>query len=124
VGGHSFVSVADAVMREAEGGVNAVRWLSTRKPPSVNDIYESTGWGLFYACARDAFPDDDDLSVTMYSLRRGSGHRVRFSEQEVEALVRRATRLADKIRVATEFPCVTGMHCRWCRSRSRCPALE
>lgn len=123
-GGHSFVSVADAVMREPDGGVNAIRWLSTRKPPSVNDICESTGWGLFYACVRETFPDDDDLSVTMYSLRRGSGHRVRFSEQELEALVRRATRLADRIRVATEFPCVTGMHCRWCRSRSRCPALE
>ncbi|MBD3292191.1 MAG: DUF2800 domain-containing protein [Armatimonadia bacterium] len=122
-GGHSFVAVADAVMREADGGVNAIRWLSTRKPPSVNDIYDSTGWGLLFACVQERFPDED-VSVTMYSLRRGSGHRVRFSEDELEALVRRATRVADRIRVATEFPCVTGMHCRWCRARSRCPALE
>lgn len=122
LGGHSFVAVADAVMRESDGGVNAIRWLSTRKPPSVNDIYDSTGWGLLFACARQHFPGED-VSVTMYSLRRNSGHRVRFSEDELEALVRRATRVADRIRVATQFPCVTGMHCRWCRARSRCPAL-
>jgi hypothetical protein len=123
LGDHSFVAVADAVMREADGGVNAIRWLSTRKPPSVNDIYDSTGWGILFACVQDHFPDED-ISVTMYSLRRGSGHRVRFSEDELAGLVRRATRVADRIRVATEFPCVTGQHCRWCRARSRCPALE
>jgi hypothetical protein len=122
-GGHSFVAVADAIMRESDGGVNAIRWLSTRKPPSVDDIYDSTGWGLLFACVEKQFPGED-VSVTMYSLRRGSGHRVRFTEDELEALVRRATRVADRIRVATEFPCVTGMHCRWCRARSRCPALE
>ncbi len=122
-GDHRFVSVAGAVMREKDGGVNALRWLTTRKPPSAKDICESTGWGLFFACVQDHFPGED-VSVTMYSLRRGSGHRVRFSDDELEQLVRRATRLADRIRVATEFPCVTGMHCRWCRSRSRCPALE
>ncbi|MFW6437548.1 MAG: PD-(D/E)XK nuclease family protein [Armatimonadota bacterium] len=123
LGDHRFVSTADAVLREPDGGVNAVRWLTTRNPPSVNDIYDSTGWGLLFACALQHFPGED-VSVTMYSLRRGSGHRVRFSEDELEALVRRATRVADRIRVATEFPCVTGMHCRWCRARSRCPALE
>ncbi|MFO8080214.1 MAG: PD-(D/E)XK nuclease family protein [Armatimonadota bacterium] len=123
LGDHRFVSVADVVLREADGGVNAVRWLSTRKPPSVNDIYDSTGWGIFFACVQEHFPDED-VSVTMYSLRRCSGHRVRFSDDELAGLVRRATRLADRIRVATEFPCVTGMHCRWCRARSRCPALE
>ncbi len=122
LGDHRFIAVADAVMREADGGVNAVRWLSTRKPPSVNDICDSTGWGIFYACALEHFPDED-VSVTMYSLRRCSGHRIRFGEDELEKLVRRATRVADRIRVATEFPCVTGMHCRWCRARSRCPAL-
>lgn len=122
-GGHRFVSVADAVLREPDGGVNALRWLSTRRPPSVNDISDSTGWGLLFACVEEHFPGED-VSVTMYSLRRGSGHRVRFNDEELEALVRRATRVADRIRVATEFPCVTGAHCRWCRARSRCPALE
>jgi hypothetical protein len=123
LGDHRFVAVAGGVMRESDGGVNAVRWLSTRKPPSLNDIYDSTGWGILFACVQEHFPDED-VSVTMYSLRRCSGHRVRFSEDELAGLVRRATRVADRIRVATEFPCVTGMHCRWCRARSRCPALE
>ena len=123
LGGHRFVAVADVVMREPGGGVNAIRWLSTRKPPSVDDMYDSTGWGILFACVLQHFPGED-VSVTMYSLRRGSGHRIRLSEDELEGLVRRATRVADRIRVATEFPCVTGMHCRWCRARSRCPALE
>lgn len=122
LGDHRFVSVADAVMREPDGGINALRWLSTRRPPSVNEICDSTGWGIFCACVIQHFPDED-VSVTMYSLRRCSGHRVRFNEAELEGLVRRATRVADRIRVATEFPCVTGTHCRWCRARSRCPAL-
>lgn len=123
LGDHRFVAVADIVTRERDGGVNAIRWLTTRKPPSLNDIYDSTGWGILFACVLENFPGED-ISVTMYSLRRGSGHRVRFSEDELAALVRRATRVADRIRVATEFPCVTGIHCRWCRARSRCPALE
>ncbi|MFW5866201.1 MAG: PD-(D/E)XK nuclease family protein [Armatimonadota bacterium] len=123
LGDHRFVSVADAVVREPDGGVNAIRWLTTRKPPSINDMYDSTGWGLLFACTLQHFPGED-VSVTMFSLRRCSGHRVRYNEDELAALVRRATRVADRIRVATEFPCVTGMHCRWCRARSRCPALE
>lgn len=122
LGGHRFVSVADLVLREQDGSINGLRWLSARKPPSVQDIFESTGWGLFAACMGERFPDED-ISVTMYSLRRGSGHRVRFPEAELEQLTRRATRVADRIRVATEFPPTTGMHCRWCRARSRCPAL-
>lgn len=123
LGGHRFVSVADVVVRESDGGTNGIRWLSTRNPPSANEIFESTGWGLLFACMRDRFPGEG-LSVTMYALRRSSGHRVRFTDQELEALVRRATRVADRIRVATEFPCNPDMHCRWCRARSRCPALE
>ena len=123
LGDHTFVAVADSVMREDDGGINALRWLSTRKPPSVREIFESPGWALLFACARERFADDD-VSVTMYSLRRGSGQRVRFIDDELEPLLRRLTRLADRIRVTTEFPPSTGMHCRWCRARSRCPALK
>ncbi len=123
LGDHRFVAVADAIMREGDGGLNAVRWLSTRRPPSLGDMAESPGWGLLYACAREHFPGED-VSVTMYSLRRGSGHRVRFRDDDLEPLLRRLTRAADRIRVATEFPPVTGPHCRWCRARSRCPALK
>ncbi len=123
LGDHRFVAVADAVMREEDGGVNAMRWLSSRRPPSVNEIFESPSWALLFACAREHFPDED-VSVTMYSLRRGSGHRVRFREDEFEPLVSWLTRAADRIRVATEFPPETGTHCRWCRARSRCPALR
>lgn len=123
LGDHSFVAVADAVMREQDGSINALRWLSTRTPPSVREIFESPGWGLLYACVQQHFPDED-VSATMFSLRRGSGHRVRFTPDELEPLLRRLTRVADRIRVATDFPPVTGMHCRWCRARSRCPALK
>lgn len=123
LGDHTFVAVADAVMREQDGGVNALRWLSTRKPPTVREIFESPGWGLLYACAEQHFPEED-VSATMFSLRSGSGHRVRFTGDELEPLMKRLTRLADRIRVATEFPPVTGRHCRWCRARSRCPALK
>lgn len=123
LGGHTFVAVADAIMREEDGGLNGLRWLSTRKPPSVREIFGGPGWALLFACTRQHFPEAD-VSVTMYSLRRGSGQRVRFTEDELEALLRRLTRLADRVRVATEFPAVTGMHCRWCRARSRCPALK
>ncbi len=120
---HTFVAVADALMREEGGDINALRWLSTRKPPSVREIFESPGWGLLFKCAQERF-EGEDVSVTMYSLRRGSGHRVRFISDDLEPLMRRLTRQADRIRVATEFPPVTGMHCRWCRARSRCPALK
>ncbi len=123
LGDHRFAAVADAVVREEDGGLNAVRWLSTRRPPSLNDMHESPSWGLLFACARDHFPGDD-VSVTMYSLRRGGGHRVRYLEDELEPLLDRLTRAADRIRVATEFPPITGEHCRWCRARSRCPALK
>ena len=123
LGAHTFVAVADAVMQERDGGVNALRWLSTRKPPSVTEIFESPSWALLFACTQQHFADSD-VSVTMFSLRRGSGHRARFTADELEPLTRRLTRTADLIRVAAEFPPVTGMHCRWCRARSRCPALH
>ncbi len=123
LGDHDFVAVADAVMREEDGGVNALRWLSTRQPPSVEEIRNSPGWGLLFAGTREHF-EGEDVSVTMYSLRRGSGQRVRFAPDELEGLVRRLPRTADRIRVATEFPPSPGPYCRWCRARSRCPALE
>lgn len=122
-GGHRFVAVADAVMREEDGNLSAWRWLSTRRPPSLTEIGEGPGWGLLFACAREQFPGED-VSVTMYSLRRGAGHQVRFREEALEKLLHRLTRAADRIRVATDFPAVTGEHCRWCRARSRCPALR
>ncbi|MGC9317349.1 MAG: RecB family exonuclease [Armatimonadota bacterium] len=123
LGDHRFVAVADTVMREEDGGVNGLRWLSTRRPPSIRELYESPGWALLFACTREHFPDED-VGVTMYSLRRGSGHRVRYPDDELEPLLRWLTRAADRIRVDTEFEPVTGTHCRWCRARSRCPALK
>jgi hypothetical protein len=123
LGGHTFVAVADVILREADGGLNALRWLSTRRPPAAAEMVESLSWGLLFIAARDTFRDED-VSVTMYSLRRASGHRLRFDAEEAHALQRRATRIADRIRVATEFPTVTGEHCRWCRARGRCPALR
>jgi len=121
-GGHRFTAAADLILREPDGGVNALRWLSTRTPPSAAEIFDSTGWGLLFACLRERYPDED-VSVTMVSLRRGGGHRVRFTEDELEALLRRATRVADRIRVATQFPARPGSHCRLCVARGRCPAL-
>ncbi|MGD9495271.1 MAG: PD-(D/E)XK nuclease family protein [Armatimonadota bacterium] len=123
LGDHSFVAVADAVLREDDGGINALRWLTTRRPPSLGELAQSPAWALLYACVREHFPGED-VSVTMYSLRRGSGHRVRFAADELQPLLRRLTRVADRIRVATDFPPVTGEHCRWCRARGRCAALS
>ncbi len=123
LGGHAFVAVADLALREADGGINALRWLSTRRPPAPAEIVESLSWGLLFIAAEHSFPEED-VSVTMYSLRRASGHRVRFDAEEAHGIKRRLTRIADRIRVATEFPAVTGKHCRWCRARGRCPALK
>ena len=123
LGVHEFVAVADVILREADGGINALRWLSTRRPPSAEEMMVSLSWGLLFIATQHKFADQD-VSVTMYSLRRDSGHRVRFEEDEAARIERRATRIADRIRVATEFPTVTGKHCRWCRSRGRCPALR
>ena len=123
LGGHTLVAVADVILREADGGINALRWLSTRRPPSAEEMMVSLSWGLLFIATQHKFADQD-VSVTMYSLRRDSGHRVRFEEDEAARIERRATRIADRIRVATEFPTVTGKHCRWCRSRGRCPALR
>jgi len=123
LGGHRFVAVADVILREQDGGVNALRWLTTGKPPSLNDMSESPSWGLLFVAARERYPDDD-VSVTMYSLRRGSGHRVSYTDEQLGPIVRRLTAAADRITVATEFPTNTGTHCRWCRARGRCPALR
>ncbi|NLO06319.1 MAG: PD-(D/E)XK nuclease family protein [candidate division WS1 bacterium] len=123
LGDHRFVAVADAVMRLDDGGLSATRWMSTRNPPSAQQLGESPAWALLYACMQDRYPGED-LSVTMWSLRRSSGHRISFFEDDLQPLLRRLTRVADRIRVATVFPAETGMHCRWCRARSRCPALR
>ena len=123
LGGHHFVAVADVVLREGDGGVNSLRFLTTRQPPSVNDLAEGPGWGLLFEATRQRWPDED-VSVTMYSLRRQAGTRVRYPPQDLTKLLRRLARAADRIRVATQFPAKTGMQCRWCRARGRCPALK
>lgn len=122
LGDHRFVAVADLVIRENDGGINALRWMSARRPPSPGEIAESPGWGLLYACAEQHFAGED-VSVTMYSLRQRKGCRVRFRSDVLGGLLLRLTRVADRIRVATDFPPQPGQHCRWCRARSRCPAL-
>jgi hypothetical protein len=121
--GHGFVAVADVVLREGDGGLNALRWLTTRKPPGLEELAQSTSWALLFMAARERWPDED-LSVTMYSLRRQAGHRIRYEEHQLKPLLRRLTRAAGRIRVATEFPARTGPQCRWCRARARCPALK
>ncbi len=121
--GHAFVAVADAVLRESDGGLNALRWLTTRKPPSLEELSQSTSWALLATAAHERWPDED-VSVTMYSLRRQAGHRIRYEEHLLRPLLRRLTRGAGRIRVATEFPAKTGPQCRWCRARERCPALK
>jgi len=123
LGGHRFVAVADVVLREDDGGVNAMRFLTARQPPSKTDVVEGPGWGLLFAAARQRWTEDD-VSVTMYSVRRQRGVRVRYHEVELERLLRRLTSAADRIRVATNFPARTGQQCRWCRARDRCPALK
>jgi len=123
LGGHPFVAVADVVLRERDGGVNALRFLTTRKPPGATDVVEGPGWGLLFEAVRQRWPGED-VSVTMYSLRRQGGHRVRYEQKDLDRLIRRLTRAGDRIRVATKFPARTGMHCRWCRARGRCPALQ
>ncbi len=123
LGGHRFVAVADVVLRESDGAVNALRWLTTRKPPSPDEMVVGPGWGLLAATTAEQYPDED-VSITMYSLVRQGGHRLRLTEDELAKLVRRLTTSADRISVATQFPAKTGMHCRWCRARGRCPALK
>ena len=121
--GHGFVAVADVVLREGDGGLNALRWLTTRKPPGLEELAQSTSWALLFMVARERWPDED-LSVTMYSLRRQAGNLTRYEGHQLRPLLRRLTRGAGRIRVATEFPARTGPQCRWCRARARCPALK
>lgn len=123
IGAHSFVAVADLATSRPP---RALRFTTSRRPPSPGELPQSLSWGVLYLLGLRRLADRDatgeDFACVMVDLRGGREAPFSLDDDQRTNLEGRLTDVADRIRREREFPPITGKQCRWCRSRSDCPA--
>ena len=116
--GFRFVAVADVL---AVTPPVALRFVTSRKPPPQAQLVEEPGWRLLYLLARER-PGAAGTVGTMADLRHGKLVQFALDPAQRGLAVAELTRVAGRIRTERAFGPNRGTHCRWCRSRSDCPA--
>jgi len=119
IGGQRFAAVADVL---CTGPAQAVRLTTSRRPPSPGELREDISWVLLYLLGQRA-AGRDTVGVMM-DLRGGRRLEYSLAADEVSRMEARLPAIAGSIRREREYRPQKGKHCRWCRSRSDCPAWK
>lgn len=120
IGGQQFVATADRVEEQPDGSLLLLRYKTTRRPPGPGELAGDLSAGLLWLLGERHF--GRPVQVGIVALRRGRRIRAEFPPDAREALARRLTTEAERLRRAQGYPPRQGPHCRACRSRTECPA--
>lgn len=123
IGEQTFVAVADLVLSPEPGQVSFIRLTTSRSPLGSGQLAREVSAQLLWLLAQDhPLVDVHARRVVYEALRKPAEHEVSLTDEE-EQYARRdiASRVA-RIHRETTFEPIKGKHCRWCRSRARCPA--
>ncbi len=121
IAGHDFVAVADCINRDDSGIVTLLRYKTSASPPGPGMLAKDISAGLLLLLGSQHYPSEQ-CQTAIYALRPQ-----RLTVADIDADQRRRLReqiigLAEELHSAQDFPTQKGQHCRWCRSRTQCPA--
>ncbi len=121
IDGVEFTAVGDLIFGAAdgEGPLRVVRLTSSRRAASGDMLADDLSAGLLVLLAERHFADNA-VEVSYYRLRKGDLQPVVLDEERREYLRRDLVSRASRMRREREFAPRKGIHCRWCRARSRC----
>ena len=120
IAGQPFRAAAD-LMLVAEGRREIVRCSMSRKLLTPAELGKDANVLLLHELAAQRY-NEGETRIVVEALRQGARVEPDFGESGREAGLAEIVRAAGGIRRAREFPPQKGEHCRWCRSRRRCPA--
>ena len=118
VGEQEFVAVADLVLRREPEGLEAYRFVTSRRPLSAKELPKDISAQLLWLLVKENL---GKARVLYYALRQGQVREVALSPDEEEYLRRDLVSRAARVRREREFQPQKGRYCRWCRSRAKCP---
>jgi hypothetical protein len=118
--GHRFRATADLVL-VADGQRDVLRYSMSRKLPTPEELGKDLSVLLLHELAVQRY-NDGRTRVVVEALRHDARVAPDFGDGRREEGLAQLARLAGAVRRAREFPPDKGEHCRWCRSRRRCPA--
>lgn len=118
-----FVAVADLVLSPAAGQVHYQRLTTSRSPLGPAELAKDISAQLLWLLAHHQ-PTEAPITVTVsyYALRKRKEYEVVLTPEEADYCRREVISRVARIHRDVAFTPQKGKHCRWCRSRARCPA--
>lgn len=123
IGDQAFVATADVVLGSEECR-DLYRFATSRHPLTGGELAKDVSAQVLWLLAHDTYAGESDVRIWYYALRSRRGYQADLDD-DTAAHVRHelASRVARILR-ERDFEPQKGKHCRWCRSRSRCPAWQ
>ena len=117
--GQPFRASADLIL-VSDGQRELVRCSMSRRLPTPAELGQDANVLLLHELASQRY-NEGETRIVVEALRHDARVIPEFGEGR-EAGLAELVRAAGGIRRARDFPPAKGEHCRWCRSRRRCPA--
>jgi hypothetical protein len=123
IGEQTFVAVADLLLSPETGQVTFVRLTTSRSPLGPAQLAKDVSAQLLWLLAQEhPLEEVVDRRVVYEALRKPAKHEVSLTEDEEQYARRDIGSRVARIHREAAFEPSKGKHCRWCRSRARCPA--
>jgi len=121
IASHDFVAVADRVDRDESGVITLLRYKTGASPPGPGTLGKDISAGLLLLLGSQHYTSEQ-CQTAIYALRPQRLIVADIDPDQRQQLRQQIITLADEVQSAQDFPIQKGQHCRWCRSRARCPA--
>ena len=121
IAGHDFVAVADRINRDDSGIVTLLRYQTSASPPGPGALAKDISAGLLLLLGSQHYASEQ-CQTAIYALRRQRLIIADIDADQRHRLREKITNLAAQVHSAQDFPPQEDQHCRWCRSRTQCPA--
>ncbi|MEN6546071.1 MAG: PD-(D/E)XK nuclease family protein [Armatimonadia bacterium] len=122
LGDQAFVAVADLVLQSGACR-DYYRFATSRHPLTGGELQKDLSAQLMWLLAHDQpMEAGTNLRVLYYALRARRAYEVVLDAEQAEYARRDFASRAARLHREADFAPNKGKHCRWCRSKSRCPA--
>ena len=123
IGEQNLVAVTDLLLSPEPGQARFVRLTTSRSPLGPAQLAKDVSARLLWLLAQEySLEGVVDRRVIYETLRKSAEHEVSLTGEEEQHARRDIASRVARIHRETAFEPSKGKHCRWCRSRARCPA--
>jgi hypothetical protein len=119
LGGHAWRVRADRREGRPDGSVAYILYSTARRPPTPGELAEDLRTGVLQLLAEAA--EGRPVEVELHALRTRRILDATKRPDQLTAIERRASEMADAALALDDPPALRGRHCRWCHARPVCP---